>query len=37
MKKRDVAMFVVGVFIGYCLVQGLTYLHQNYAWALFYR
>jgi hypothetical protein len=35
--KKGVVMFVAGVAIGYCLVQGFTYFQQNYLWALFYR
>ncbi len=35
--KKDVFLFSVGVTMGYCLVQGFTYLHQHYLWALFYR
>jgi hypothetical protein len=35
--KKDIILFVIGVAIGYCLVQGLSYIQQNYLWALFYR
>jgi len=35
--KKDVLLFVVGVALGYCLVQGASYFQQNYMWALFYR
>ena len=35
--KRSVFMFVTGVAIGYCLVQGLSYVSQNYLWVLFYQ
>jgi len=34
--KRDALMFAAGILIGYCLVQGFTYLQSNYLWALFY-
>lgn len=34
--KKDVFLFVIGVAIGYCLVHGLSYVHHNYLWALFY-
>lgn len=30
-------LFAVGIVLGYCLVQGLSYLSQNFLWALFYR
>jgi hypothetical protein len=29
--------FVAGVLIGYCLMQGLTYVNSHYLWTLFYR
>lgn len=35
--KKDFMMVMVGILIGYCLVQGASYLNQNYFWALFYR
>jgi len=34
--KKDAMMFAVGITLGYVLVQGFSYLHQNYLWALFY-
>lgn len=36
MKKRDFVLLVTGIAMGYCLVQGLVYIHQHYLWALFY-
>lgn len=35
--KRDMTLFMVGIVLGYCLVQGLSYLNHHYLWALFYR
>lgn len=35
--KKDVFRLALGVVIGYCLVQGATYLQHNYLWAIFYR
>ena len=28
---------VIGIVIGYCLVQGLAYIQSHYLWALFYQ
>ncbi len=35
--KKDIVMVIAGILIGYCLVQGASYLNQNYLWALMYR
>lgn len=34
---KDFLVFVLGIAIGFCLVQGLAFVQQNYVWALFYR
>ncbi len=35
--KRELLMLVVGILIGYCLVQGASYVQTNYLWTIFYR
>ena len=35
--KKEFFLFGVGVTMGYCLVQGLAYVHQHYLWTIFYR
>ncbi len=35
--KNGFFRFIAGVVLGYCLVQGVTFLNANYLWALFYR
>ena len=29
--------FTTGIFLGYCLAQGLVYVNSHYLWTLFYR
>lgn len=36
MFKQGFSRFLLGMAIGYCLVQGLTHLHKYYFWTLFY-
>ena len=33
---RDFSLLVLGITIGYCLVEGLAFVQHNYLWALFY-
>lgn len=35
--KREFMTFTIGVLLGYCLVQGFSFLNQQYLWTLFYR
>jgi hypothetical protein len=35
--KREFLTTMVGVLIGYALVQGLSYVQQHYLWTFFYR
>lgn len=35
--KRGFLVFVLGVLLGFCLVQGLAYAQNNYFWAIFYK
>jgi len=37
MLKNGTVRFVLGIFIGYCMMQGAVYLHDHYLWTLFYR
>ena len=40
MKKwlnQGAVRFLVGMAIGYCVVQGVAYANQHYFWAFFYR
>ena len=34
--KNEFALLMLGIVIGYCLVQGLAYAQHQYLWALFY-
>lgn len=34
--KKDIFIFLIGVAIGYGLIQGLAFLSSNYLWAIFY-
>lgn len=33
---KKITRFGLGVLIGYSLVQGISYINQNYLWTLFY-
>jgi hypothetical protein len=33
---RGTFLFVLGVCLGYCVIQAVTYLQQHYLWAFFY-
>ena len=35
--KKEFLMLAVGIMVGYCLVQGLSYFQQHYLWTVFYR
>ena len=35
--KRELFLFLSGIILGYCLVQGFSYMQTHYLWALFYR
>jgi len=35
--KRGFFMFMLGMTLGYLMVQGMTYLNQHYLWAFFYQ
>jgi hypothetical protein len=37
MKIAGILRFVTGVLVGYCLVQGFTFVNANYLWAIFYK
>lgn len=35
--NRGFALFMAGILIGYCLVQGMAYFQNHYLWTVFYR
>lgn len=35
--KKPFMRFLSGAMLGYCLAQGLVYLHHNYLWTVFYK
>ena len=36
MNDKGLMMFVLGITLGDCLVQGVAYVCQNYLWVFFY-